>query len=419
MPYRLFPWIIALGISFLPASLSAEQRNDYSVAFVHGFLGWGDGELGPLNYWGGLDEDLLRDLERDGKEVFAVTVGPVSSNWDRAIEAYYYLKGGRVDYGAAHAAHHSHKRYGRDFPGVFPEWGTVRADGALEKLHFIAHSQGAQTVRQLIHLLAYGDEAERRYAEEHGIPLNPLFKGGKSEWAKSLVTIAGVMDGTTLAPAVEKYIPFIVKFVGAADVLLKKTGLADYVYDLKLDHFDLMPREGEPLTDYFKRFINNPALRGTDHSLYDLAPRGAAAMNRRVPIHPDVYYFSYGTSATYGSWLSGRHKPRSFVTSIFKPFASFLGSCVKNCDDGTSLDNSWLENDAVVNTRSTISPTINSQDPVHSFDQRSAPQPGVWNHLGTLRTFDHMQVVGFGNSWSDPITPFYKDVVALLQSLPQ
>ena len=37
-------------------------------------------------------------------EVFAAGVGPVSSNWDRAVELYYQIKGGCADYGSTHTA---------------------------------------------------------------------------------------------------------------------------------------------------------------------------------------------------------------------------------------------------------------------------------------------------------------------------
>ena len=39
------------------------------------------------------------------------------SNYDRAVELYYYIKGGTVDYGAAHAAKYGHDRYGKTYAG--------------------------------------------------------------------------------------------------------------------------------------------------------------------------------------------------------------------------------------------------------------------------------------------------------------
>ena len=40
--------------------------------------------------------------------VATAVVGPFSSNWDRAVELFYQIKGGCVDYGAAHAAANNH-----------------------------------------------------------------------------------------------------------------------------------------------------------------------------------------------------------------------------------------------------------------------------------------------------------------------
>jgi len=45
---------------------------------------------------GGGTKDYVEMLELDGHAVFVVSVGPVSSNWERAIEVYYQLKGGQV-----------------------------------------------------------------------------------------------------------------------------------------------------------------------------------------------------------------------------------------------------------------------------------------------------------------------------------
>ena len=39
-----------------------------------------------------------------------------------AVELYYYIKGGTVDYGAAHAAKYGHERYGKTYEGVYKDW---------------------------------------------------------------------------------------------------------------------------------------------------------------------------------------------------------------------------------------------------------------------------------------------------------
>ena len=47
--------------------------------------------------------NVKEKLTEQGYRVHEANVGAFSSNYDRAVELYYYIKGGRVDYGAAHA----------------------------------------------------------------------------------------------------------------------------------------------------------------------------------------------------------------------------------------------------------------------------------------------------------------------------
>jgi len=68
-------------------------------------MGWGPGEMGDYNYWGGND-DYVELFKSEGFNIIEVSVGPVSSNWERAIEVYYQLKGGQVDYGKFHSNQH-------------------------------------------------------------------------------------------------------------------------------------------------------------------------------------------------------------------------------------------------------------------------------------------------------------------------
>src|SRR5699024_75581 len=114
--------------------------NDYPIILVHGLAGWGDGEMFGIHYWGG-ENDVPSFLNDNGHETYTATVGPISSNWDRAIELYYYIKGGTVDYGAAHAEEHGHDRYGRTFEGIYPDW-----DGE-NLIHLIGHKIGRASCR--------------------------------------------------------------------------------------------------------------------------------------------------------------------------------------------------------------------------------------------------------------------------------
>ena len=90
-------------ITFLFFAFSLVQsQNDYPIVLVHGFMGWGPDEMGSYNYWGGKYE-MVQEFEKKGHKILVSNVGPVSSNWDRAVELYYQIKGGQVDYGKGHS----------------------------------------------------------------------------------------------------------------------------------------------------------------------------------------------------------------------------------------------------------------------------------------------------------------------------
>jgi len=85
-------------ISIIIISISVLfSQNSYPIFLIHGFLGWGRDEMAGYYYWGGR-MDLETELKNVGFEVYTVSVGPISSSWDRAIEAFYQIKGGQVDY---------------------------------------------------------------------------------------------------------------------------------------------------------------------------------------------------------------------------------------------------------------------------------------------------------------------------------
>ena len=76
--------------------------NKYPIILVHGFLGWGRNEISDTKYWGG-SHDIEAYLRSKGYTVYTVSVGPISSNYDCAVEAFYQNKGGQLDYGKNHS----------------------------------------------------------------------------------------------------------------------------------------------------------------------------------------------------------------------------------------------------------------------------------------------------------------------------
>ena len=67
--------------------------NNYPIILIHGFLGWGENDVGDVNYWGG-KSDIEQHLIDKGFNVYSVSLGPVSSTYDCAIETFYQIKGG-------------------------------------------------------------------------------------------------------------------------------------------------------------------------------------------------------------------------------------------------------------------------------------------------------------------------------------
>lgn len=155
--------------------------------------------------WG----DFARHLEQGAQEVATTPasvslsprpivfapVGPVSSIHDRACELFYALCGGRVDYGAQHAAAHGHGRYGRfHATPLLPGWATWSPDGRVQlRAHFIGHSLGGLTIIKLYDLLEEGF-----FDEALGLHSNDCDLRSASSAFLSITTISSPLRGTPL-----------------------------------------------------------------------------------------------------------------------------------------------------------------------------------------------------------------------------
>ena len=395
-----FSSTLAAALLALAALFPAQQAiaiNNYPVVLVHGFLGFGPDQFtrSGFKYWGGYGDIAAHlQLYKGPRAVFAATVGPISSNWDRAAELYAQIKGGCVDYGDGSATRprppgqqpptagkcwaadpdHNPNNYPLAF---YPAWD------AAHPIHLVGHSQGGNTGRALIQLLEHGAPNEGK---------GDLYQGGKVGWVRSLTTLSAPHNGTTLRDAVLESLPSL-----------------------------------------------EPALRilfDNDLANWELAPDGARTFNLWARTSPQVYYFSLGTLATEaGSFCcnetdriiapvqtSAYQYPRADMIAYFKSMAGEwivpslaqrgMGAYTQYAPGRVRIDSAWFANDGVVNTVSMRAP---DGHPARDYD--GTPVPGYWNFLGNYRGYDHFDVLNWPN-YGPSANPIYERISDIIFALP-
>ncbi|WP_292932398.1 hypothetical protein [Noviherbaspirillum sp.] len=432
-----------VALSALLAGGAAVAANNDPIVLVHGFLGFGPNELQGTNfkYWGGFNDIQGHMRSYNGThEVYTASVGPVSSNWDRAVELYYQIKGGCADYGAKRTAQFA--AYGKiqkpagkcwaadpnnnpnHYPlALYPRWD------ATHPVHFVAHSQGGQTVRTLIQLLENGSPN----GDEGG---GALYTGGKIGWVKSATTISTPHDGTTLREVVIDYVPHVAEWAGKI-VEVAGLGGSSALYGFDLEQYGLAQGPSESLGDFIDRTKGAPfwSLSNHDAAQWDLGPDGAKQLNSWVKTSPNVYYFSVGSKATeQGSFCcngtdrliapfqsSSYQYARDDMIFFTKNtagewvvpslFTRGMGSYTQTDPSRVLIDSSWFPNDGVVNTISMRGPKGQN---LRNFD--GTPVRGAWNYLGYYNQYDHFDVIGWLRSTSE-VYPIYHYLTSILYGL--
>lgn len=410
--------LVMAFVSFVPGFIPPEKSDktsSYPYIFVHGFLGWGENEgiNEDLPYWGATACNLIDNLTKEGYEAYDASVGPFSSNWDRACELYAQLTGTTVDYGKAHSEKHNHLRYGRTYDEPLIEnWGETGENGLYNKINLIGHSFGGNTARLLAGLLADGDKEEMAVTDPDDI--SPLFTGGKADWVNSVVTICSPNNGTTLGYIVEDM--GLVTPVEAMMYLyagvMGRSVFNGYV-DFHMEQFGLtyVPGGDKSDTSVFNAILN--IMKQTqDNVANDLMCDGVAELNERINLNNGIYYFSYAFCTTKRTPLFNYYLPLPSTLAILQPFAAMMGSYSSNTQTDFPIDKTWRPNDGLVNVVSALYPF---DDPHTSYNPESI-ETGIWNVM-PLSTGDHGNAIGIGVD-ENSIMDYYNGMIEMIENLP-
>ena len=356
---------------------------DLRFVFVHGLSGLGSYEkrYKTFSYWGMLGGDLIRYLNRKGFRSYAASVAPEGSAWDRACELYAQITGTLTDYGREHSTRCGHSRYGPDFTDR-PLIPDLSSDS---RIVLLGHSFGGATVRLFSELFANGSREEREYAGTDDI--SALFIGGNADKIHSVVTLAAPTNGTTA------YDLFRDSSFDTASVPVPK---ADQRVARVFSSRRAAPRDGRIDSDY---------------AAYDMFIDNAMELNRRISTLEGTYYFAVPCSATKLQ-SDGTHRPvRSVMERLYRRTSALMGAYTGQTAGGFTIDDSWRENDGLVNTVSAMAP-MGAQVADRT---QSGPVRGCWNVMPTMFG-DHMYLQG-GLLKRSRIRPFYLELLGKISSL--
>lgn len=330
----------------------SKWKNNYPFVFVHGLEGWGDYTFyNPIySYWGLLSGSIPNKLNNEGFITASASLAKRGSAWDRACELYAQLSGTVVDYGIEHSRRCKHERFGEDYTGraLLEKWDEEN------KVNLICHSFGGVTARLMIELLINGSKEEQAVTADEEI--SPLFTGNHHGLVKSLVTISTPHNGVSAMTIYDEGIPISSLAIKSLEYAVSpiKDGRVEY-----------------------------------DCIGYDMHIDASAELNKNLHVHDEIYYISIPTNASH-KLLNGIYVPnKRMMEKLFVDSSYLIGKFKGITQKGYVIDESWRENDGVVNVKSAKAPFT---EPSVEFDMNNL-KPGVWNVMETIY-MDHLAIVG-------------------------
>jgi len=394
-------------IYFLLLVCGLHAANTDPIVLIHGFLGWGREEISGTYYWGG-QHDIEQYLRNKGYRVITVSLGPISSSYDCAVETFYQIKGGQLDYGQAHSKKYNLLRRpeGKNYVGLYPEWDENHP------VHLMGYSFGGVTSRMLLYLLNNTFVNDSTGLLDKSVLLGNSFPG----WVSSITTMSTPHNGATISNIVTDIFPFTDNLLPVANMI------SSSYYDFDLDHWGISQKENESWPDYFMRLKNHTAWETKNNVGWDSNIKGAKELNDILTIDSSLYYFSYSTTASVLDLVTGYHIPDEHLSWTNYPLCWFMGRNVVDMGDGQTTDSTWFENDGTVNTISMIRPFTgkNGPEPMKIFSNSEPVETGIWHFMGKYQQ-DHKNFIGFFLDDKNMVTETmnrYENHARILYSLP-
>lgn len=354
-------------------------QTNYTYVWVHGLSGWGsyDSQNKLMPYWGMFGGSLMKYLNKQGYNCYDASVAPQGSAWDRACELYAQLTGTVTDYGKAHSERCNHDRFGTDFTGR----ALIPSFSSEDKINILGHSFGGATVRMFVSLMAQGSEEEMAATAEDEI--SPFFVGGKADWIYSVITLAAPHNGTTAYNIDEK----------SEDA--KTNPIEDMLSNLV--SAGTKPKEDTRIKE--------------DYAAYDMYIDNALELNEKLALPENIYYFSIACSATEKN-DDGTYSPiNSKMESLFRSSSALMGAYTGQTEKGFVIDESWRENDGLVNTCSALYPLGQP----HTDYTEGNVEKGVWNVM-PIYYGDHMSLQG-GLFVKNDVRVYHAEMMNMINSL--
>ena len=394
-------------IYFLLLVCGLHAANTDPIVLIHGFLGWGREEISGTYYWGG-QHDIEQYLRNKGYRVITVSLGPISSSYDCAVETFYQIKGGQLDYGQAHSKKYGliRRPEGKKYEGMYPEWDENHP------VHLMGYSLGGVTSRMLLYLLNNTFENDSTGSLDKSVLLGNSLPG----WVSSITTMSTPHNGATISNIVTDIFPFTDNLLPVANMI------SSSYYDFDLDHWGISQKENESWPDYFMRLKNHTAWETKNNVGWDSNIQGAKELNDILTIDSSLYYFSYSTTASVLDPVTGYHIPDEHLSWTNYPLCWFMGRNVVDMGGGQTTDSTWFENDGTVNTISMIRPFTgkNGPEPMKIFSNSEPVETGIWHFMGKYQQ-DHKNFIGFFLDDKNMVTEMmnrYENHARILYSLP-